>query len=159
MNARRAGARGEGNRITPSRWQKTTTLAKATCELSFSLFTPLGAGKPFLLYVPENYCFPGTSQKVNIWLSLQTKCKVAFSRRHLLSPCGTDSAKVRFCCILTNTSLFASNTNKLLCFQPATAVNGPSHCTGVEFESQWLQTPNPETKLHTRRFSAQLLYK
>lgn len=75
----------------------------------FLCLLPLEASKPFLLYVCENYSFPGNPQKINTWVSHRTKYKVTFSPRHLLSSCGTNSAKVCFCCILTKTLLFASN--------------------------------------------------
>lgn len=88
--------KGTGSPLSSS--SKLLHRRRQPVNFHFLCLLPLGAGRPFLLHVRENYCFPGISHKLNIWVSLQSKYKVAFSRRHfsLVVPTQVKSAFVTY---------------------------------------------------------------
>lgn len=129
----------KGTKSLLSSGSKLSHWPRQPMNFHFLCLLPLGAGKPFLLHVCENYCFPSISEKINIWVSLQTKYKVASSWRQLLSPCGywlksVHKTKVFFSCTLPKCCFFGSNTLSLsaLNFPLLQTVLSPAHKWDLE---------------------------
>lgn len=149
---------GKGTGSPPLQWQQTITSAKATCELSFSLFTAIRswqifpAAHPWELMLSRHLTEVKHSDRPpnKIW---------SFFQRHLLSPSGTNSTEVCFCCILIKTLFFAFNTllslyasnRQLVWMVPPSALQW-------DLKAKGYRPPNPETELHTRHFSKQLKF-
>lgn len=101
----------EGKRTgsPPLQWQQTITLAKATSKLSFSLFIAIRNWQTFPTAHPWEWMLSRHLTEVKHSNRSPNKTR-SFSQRHLLSPSGTNSTRVCFCCILTKTLLSAFYT-------------------------------------------------
>lgn len=130
----------KGTGSPPLQWQQTTTLAKATSELPFSLFIAIRSWQTLPTAHPWEWMLSRHLTEVKHSNRSPNKTHEVFLKGtyfHLLVPTQLKSAFVAY---LPKHCFLHSTHTEPFCFQQATDVNGPSLCSVVGFESQGLWT-------------------